>query len=87
MSNKSLELALRIVAEATGKQSIEALVDELKRIGDTSDSVNPKAAELSRELDALGDQQQLINSFKASRNALEQQELSVMAAAMALREL
>jgi tape measure domain-containing protein len=87
MSNKTLELALRIVAEATGKQSIEALVEELKRIGEASDSVNPKATELARELDALGDQQQLINNFKASRNALEQQELAVTAAAMALQDL
>ncbi|AYV12992.1 tape measure protein [Shewanella algae] len=87
MSNKTLELALRIVAEATGKQSIEALVEELKRIGDASDSVNPKAAELARELDDLGSQQDLINSFKASRNALEEQELALTAAALSLDDL
>ncbi|MCH4295568.1 tape measure protein [Shewanella sp. 3B26] len=87
MSNTSLELALRIVAEATGKQSIEALVAELLRVGETSDSVNPKAKALANEIDELGNQQELINSFKASRNALEEQELALTAAAMSLEEL
>ncbi|MCG9722110.1 tape measure protein [Shewanella sp. Isolate7] len=87
MADKTLELALRIVAEATGKQHIEALVDELKRIGLESDVANPKAAKLANELDGLANQQDLVNSFKQSRNELEQQELAVTAAALALQDL
>ncbi|QYK02800.1 tape measure protein [Shewanella psychrotolerans] len=87
MADKTLELALRIVAEATGKQHIEALVDELKRIGQESDVANPKAAALATELDGLANQQELINSFKQSRNELEQQELALTAAALGLQDL
>ncbi|MCZ4339655.1 tape measure protein [Shewanella colwelliana] len=87
MADKTLELALRIVAEATGKQHIQALVDELKRIGQESDVANPKAAALATELDGLANQQELINSFKLSRNELEQQELALTAAALGLQDL
>ena len=108
MANKELELALRIVAEATGKQHIEQLVDELRRISDESDTANPKtkalsqgideltqssqtsstqAGALANELEQLANQQDLINSFKRSRNELEQQEVAVTAAAMALDDL
>lgn len=87
MADKTLELALRIVAEATGKQHIQALVDELKRIGQESDVANPKAAALATELDGLANQQELINSFKQSRNELEQQELALTAAALGLQDL
>jgi tape measure domain-containing protein len=87
MTDKTLALALRIVAEATGKQEIAALVDELARIGTESDEANPKAQALAHELDKLTNQQELINSFKQSRNALEQQELAVTATALALEDL
>ncbi|WP_065204247.1 tape measure protein [Shewanella woodyi] len=87
MADKSLELALRIVAEATGKQDIQALTDELQRIGQESDEVNPKAAALANELDGLANQQALINSFKQSRNELEQQELALTATALGLQDL
>lgn len=164
MADKTLELALRIVAEATGKQHIAALVDELKRIGAESDAVNPKTQALADEIDSVSDasqaganqvdelknsldplsnqldqvaqsgrntsnqaeqltnelkplatglddvgdssqstsqkanilankldelanQQDLINTFKRSRNELEQQELAVTAAALALQDL
>lgn len=164
MADKTLELALRIVAEATGKQHIAALVDELKRIGAESDAANPrtqaladeidsvsdasqaganqvdelknsldplsdqldqvaqsgrntrtqteqltnelkplatglddvgdssqstsqKANTLANKLDELANQQDLINTFKRSRNELEQQELAVTAAALALQDL
>ncbi len=164
MADKTLELALRIVAEATGKQHIAALVDELKRIGTESDAANPKTQALADELDGVSDasqaganqvdelknsldplsdqldqvaqsgrntsnqteqltndlkplatglddvgdssqstsqkvntlankldelanQQDLINTFKRSRNELEQQELAVTAAALALQDL
>jgi hypothetical protein len=69
MTDKTLALALRIVAEATGKQEIAALVDELARIGTESDEANPKAQALAHELDKLTNQQELINSFKQSRKA------------------
>lgn len=55
MADKTLELALRIVAEATGKQHIAALVDELKRIGTESDAANPKTQALADELDGVSD--------------------------------
>ena len=164
MADKTLELALRIVAEATGKQHIAALVDELKRIGAESDAVNPKTQALADEIDSVSDasqaganqvdelknsldplsnqldqvaqsgrntsnqaeqltnelkplatglddvgdssqstsqkantlankldelanHQDLINTFKRSRNELEQQELAVTAAALALQDL
>ncbi|MGK4302773.1 tape measure protein [Shewanella xiamenensis] len=164
MADKTLELALRIVAEATGKQHIAALVDELKRIGAESDVANPKTQALADEIDSVSDasqaganqvdelknsldplsnqldqvsqsgrntsnqaeqltnglkplatglddvgdssqstsqkantlankldelanQQDLINTFKRSRNELEQQELAVTAAALALQDL
>lgn len=164
MADKTLELALRIVAEATGKQHIAALVDELKRIGAESDAANPKTQALADEIDSVSDasqaganqvdelknsldplsnqldqvaqsgrntrtqteqltnelkplatglddvgdssqstsqkanvlankldelanQQDLINTFKRSRNELEQQELAVTAAALALQDL
>lgn len=164
MADKTLELALRIVAEATGKQHIAALVDELKRIGAESDAANPKTQALADEIDSVSDasqaganqvdelknsldplsnqldqvaqsgrntsnqaeqltnelkplatglddvgdssqltsqkanilankldelanQQDLINTFKRSRNELEQQELAITAAALALQDL
>ncbi|UCX05424.1 tape measure protein [Shewanella glacialimarina] len=164
MADKTLELALRIVAEATGKQHIAALVDELKRIGVESDVANPKTQALADELDGVSDasqsganqvdelnqrlapldqqldqvaqsasttskqteqltnglkplatelnevgdssqstsqkantlankldglanQQELINTFKRSRNELEQQELALTASALALQDL
>ncbi|MCL1048465.1 tape measure protein [Shewanella abyssi] len=87
MADKTLELALRIVAESTGKQDIQALVDELTRVGQESDVANPKAAALASELDGLANQQDLINSFKKSRNELEQQELALTAVALGLQDL
>jgi tape measure domain-containing protein len=51
MANKTLELALRIVAEATGKQNIEQLVTELENIEQSADAANPAAKSLSESLD------------------------------------
>ena len=51
MANKTLELALRIVAEATGKQNIEQLVTELENIEQSADAANPAAKNLSDSLD------------------------------------
>ncbi|WP_304635541.1 tape measure protein [Pseudoalteromonas sp.] len=51
MADKTLELALRIVAEATGKQNIEQLVQELKNIEQSADAANPAADKLSESLD------------------------------------
>lgn len=51
MADKTLELALRIVAEATGKQNIEQLVTELKNIEQSADAANPAADKLSESLD------------------------------------
>lgn len=51
MANKTLELALRIVAEATGKQNIEQLVTELENIEQSADAANPAAKSLSDSLD------------------------------------
>ncbi|MGR3981764.1 tape measure protein [Pseudoalteromonas sp. 1181_04] len=51
MADKNLELALRIVAEATGKQNIEQLVTELKNIEQSADAANPAADKLSESLD------------------------------------
>ena len=50
MADKTLELALRIVAEATGKQNIEQLVTELKNIEQSADAANPAADKLSESL-------------------------------------
>ena len=87
MADKTLELALRIVAEATGKKDINALVEELARVGSESDEAQPKASALAQELDQLANQQELINAFKQSRNELEQKEVAVTAAALALDDL
>ncbi|MDN3377188.1 MULTISPECIES: tape measure protein [unclassified Pseudoalteromonas] len=51
MADKTLELALRVVAEATGKQNIEQLVTELKNIEQSADAANPAADKLSESLD------------------------------------
>ncbi|TGE76026.1 phage tail tape measure protein [Pseudoalteromonas sp. KS88] len=51
MADKTLELALRIVAEATGKQNIEQLVQELRNIEQSADAANPAADKLSESLD------------------------------------
>ena len=51
MADKTLELALRIVAEATGKQNIEQLVLELRNIEKSAGAANPAADELSESLD------------------------------------
>ncbi|WP_462171087.1 tape measure protein [Pseudoalteromonas xiamenensis] len=55
MANKTLELALRIVAEATGKQNIEQLVAELRRIEESAESANPATEQLAKQLDNTGD--------------------------------
>ena len=51
MADKTLELALRIVAEATGKQNIEQLVQELRNIEQSADAANPATKSLSDTLD------------------------------------
>lgn len=51
MADKTLELALRIVAEATGKQNIEQLVTELKNIEKSADAANPATQKLSEQID------------------------------------
>ncbi|MBB1386569.1 tape measure protein [Pseudoalteromonas sp. SG45-5] len=51
MADKTLELALRVVAEATGKQNIEQLVQELRNIEQSADAANPAADKLSESLD------------------------------------
>ncbi|MDK1288491.1 tape measure protein [Pseudoalteromonas umbrosa] len=51
MADKTLELALRIVAEATGKQHIEQLVTELRNIEQSADAANPAAQSLGDNLD------------------------------------
>ncbi|WP_010604396.1 tape measure protein [Pseudoalteromonas maricaloris] len=51
MANKTLELALRIVAEATGKQNLEQLVAELRRIEQSADDAAPATDQLSQNLD------------------------------------
>ncbi|WKD23719.1 tape measure protein [Pseudoalteromonas sp. KG3] len=53
MADKTLELALRIVAEATGKQNIEQLVQELKNIEQSADAANPATKNLSDLLNEL----------------------------------
>ncbi|CAM4177324.1 tape measure protein [Pseudoalteromonas byunsanensis] len=101
MANKTLELALRVVAEATGKQNIEQLVAELRNIEQSAERANPATEQLSYELtnttqtagrladelDDLGDLQQLIRAFEQSKQKLEQQEVATAAAAHALNQL
>ena len=53
MADKNLELALRIVAEATGKQNIEQLVQELRNIEQSADAANPATKNLSDLLNEL----------------------------------
>lgn len=87
MANKTLELALRVVAEATGKQNLTELIGELRGIASSADEANPAAAKLANELDQLGDQSDLIRSFEQSKRELEEQEVAVYAAATALEKL
>ncbi|WP_254606043.1 hypothetical protein [Pseudoalteromonas sp. JC28] len=51
MANKTLELALRIVAEATGKQNLEQLVAELRNIEQSADDAAPATDQLGQNLD------------------------------------
>tara|TARA_Y100000034_G_scaffold134988_1_gene205168 strand:- start:5815 stop:9507 length:3693 start_codon:yes stop_codon:yes gene_type:complete len=55
MADKNLELALRIVAEATGKQNIEQLVTVLRNIEQTAETANPAADKLSEQLDKVAE--------------------------------
>jgi tape measure domain-containing protein len=87
MSTKSLEVALKIVAQATGKQHISAMVDELKHIASSSEDGGIEAAKLANELDTLAQQQDLIHSFQQSTQVLEKQELATIAAAQGLEKL
>lgn len=87
MADKNLELALRIVAEATGKQNLTALVNELRDIEQSADAANPAAGKLATELDDLSDQSQLIKAFEQSKREISEQETAVYAAATALQKL
>ncbi|MEI8642735.1 tape measure protein [Pseudoalteromonas sp. Hal040] len=87
MANKTLELALRIVAEATGKQNIEQLVNELRDVEQSADAANPAAGKLADQLDGLSNQSDLIRAFEQSNQKLEQQEIATAAAAQALDKL
>ncbi|MCF2910799.1 tape measure protein [Pseudoalteromonas sp. DL2-H2.2] len=51
MANKTLQLALRVVAEATGKQNIEQLVTELRHIEQTAESAAPATEQLASQFD------------------------------------
>ncbi|MBD1584762.1 tape measure protein [Pseudoalteromonas sp. S16_S37] len=53
MANKTLELALRVVAEATGKQNIEQLVAELRNIEQSAERANPATEKLSEQIDGV----------------------------------
>lgn len=87
MSNKNLEVALKIVAQATGKQHISGMVDELNKVASSSKDGGKEAAALANELETLANQQELINSFQKSSSELEKNELAVVAAAQALEKL
>ncbi|PCK29492.1 tape measure protein [Pseudoalteromonas piscicida] len=51
MADKTLQLALRIVAEATGKQNLEQLVAELRNIEQSADDAAPATDQLGHNLD------------------------------------
>ncbi|WP_440053376.1 tape measure protein [Pseudoalteromonas sp. T1lg65] len=53
MANKTLELALRVVAETTGKQNIEQLVAELRNIEQSAERANPATEKLSKQIDGV----------------------------------
>ncbi|TMP27207.1 phage tail tape measure protein [Pseudoalteromonas rubra] len=52
MADKTLQLALRVVAEATGKQNIEQLVTELRHIEQTAENAAPATEQLASQFDS-----------------------------------
>ena len=87
MSAQNLKLALKIAAQTTGKEQIKQLVNELENIATSSKGADNEAGKLSKELDSLANQQNLINNFQKSASNLEKQELATVAAAQALEKL
>ncbi len=87
MSNSNLKLALELAAKVTGREDLAALAGEVQELGPISDETAAETERLAQTLEALSQQQELINQFEASGRALTQLELATILSRDKLAEL
>ncbi len=85
--SKTLEFALRIVAQTTGNESIKKMADAVGGLGQTAEDANPQTKALAEQIEQLAAQQSLVQQFDNATRALKAQEIVTAAVAMRLDEL
>lgn len=87
MSNTNLKLALELAAKVTGREDLAALAGEVQELGPLSDETAAETERLAKTLETLTQQQELINQFEASGQALTQLEQATALSRERLTEL
>ena len=75
-TSSTLKLALELAAKVTGREDLAALAGEVQELGPISDETAAETERLAQTLEALGQQQKLIQQFNQSAEALTQLELA-----------
>ncbi|MDX7756458.1 tape measure protein [Aeromonas hydrophila] len=86
-TSSTLKLALELAAKVTGREDLAALAGEVQELGPISDETAAETERLAQTLEALSQQQELINQFEASGRALTQLELTTVFSRDRLAEL
>ncbi|HGY5246582.1 TPA: tape measure protein [Aeromonas salmonicida subsp. pectinolytica] len=73
-TSSTLKLALELAAKVTGREDLAALAGEVQELGPISDETAAETERLAQTLEALGQQQKLIQQFNQSAEALTQLE-------------
>ncbi|WP_429112353.1 tape measure protein [Aeromonas rivipollensis] len=73
-TSSTLKLALELAAKVTGREDLVALAGEVQELGPISDETAAETERLAQTLEALGQQQKLIQQFNQSAEALTQLE-------------
>ncbi|WP_429160674.1 tape measure protein [Aeromonas media] len=73
-TSSTLKLALELAAKVTGREDLAALAGEVQELGPISDETAAETERLAQTLVTLTQQQQLIQQFKQSAEALTQLE-------------
>ncbi|WP_393936412.1 tape measure protein [Aeromonas rivipollensis] len=86
-TSSTLKLALELAAKVTGREDLAALAGEVQELGPISDETAAETERLAQTLEALGQQQKLIQQFNQSAEALTQLELATVLSRDRLAEL
>ncbi|MND58714.1 hypothetical protein D3C80_498830 [compost metagenome] len=86
-TSSTLKLALELAAKVTGREDMAALAGQVQELGPLSDETAAETERLAQTLEALSQQQELINQFEASGRALGQLEQATALSRDRLTEL